>query len=269
MSKIDLYQFRDYRKYLRLEFAGTGPLRGRRTQLAKHLRCQTSFLSQVFTDRAHLSLEHAVPTSEFLNHTPSETKFFMALVQKARAGSKSLEHYFDEEIALLLSHHDQIQSRIPTERELGPEAQMTYYSTWYFSAIHVLCALPKWQTAQEIAVHLKLEIQLVKEVLLFLEKNGFVVKKAGSYQIGATRLHLPKGSPMLPRHHSNWRMKAIDSVDQEKPQDLHYSAVLGISKKDQAIFREKILSLIEEFEPIVRSSKEEIPVILLFDLFNL
>lgn len=269
MKKTDLYQFQDYRPYLAIEFAGTGPSRGRRTLLAKHLRCQSSFLSQVFTARAHLSLEHALATSEFLHHSPDETKYFMVLLQKARAGSRALEIYFETELKKLGRDRDQIHSRIHSQSELSVEAQMTYYSTWYFAAIHVICALPKLQTAPEIASYLKLDISLIKEVLIFLEKQGFIFKKNGTYQIGSTRIHLAKGSPSLPRHHSNWRMKAMAAVDQEKETDLHYSAVLGISKKDQKLFRERLLRLIEEFEPIIRESKEEVPVIWLMDLFSL
>ncbi len=72
---------------------------------------------------------------------------------------------------------------------------------------------------------------------------------------------------MLPRHHANWRMKAIESVDIEKKNDLHFTGVLGIAKNDIPKFKEKMLKLIEEFEPMLKESTEEVPVILLCDLF--
>lgn len=73
---------------------------------------------------------------------------------------------------------------------------------------------------------------------------------------------------MLPRHHSNWRMKAIASIDQEKDHDLHYTAVLGISKADALVLREKLLKLLEDFEPVISKSPEETSVVLLLDLFG-
>ena len=51
---------------------------------------------------------------------------------------------------------------------------------------------------------------------------------------------------MLPRHHSNWRTKAIEAVDQEKINDIHYSSLLGIAKRDIKVFKEKLLKLLDE-----------------------
>ena len=193
----------------------------------------------------------------------------MLLVQKAKAGSKSLESFFNGKISEIQKQRDQVKERIKIKTELKTEDQMKYYSSWFYSAIHILCALPNLNTVEQISKKLKLDIGLVKEVLNFLESKGFVQSSAGKYSIGSRRIHLAQGSPMLPRHHSNWRMKAIESVDQEKTSDLHYSAVLGIAKRDIKVFKEKLLNLLEEFEPIVSESKEEVPVVLLMDLFEL
>ncbi len=269
MDFIDLFQYTDYRSYLRKEFAGTGERRGRRTLLAKKLRCQTSFLSLVFTDRAHLSLEHSLGTTDFLGHRESEKRYFMLLVQKGKAGSRELERFFDEQLEQIRTQRENIKERIGIKTELSTEDQMKYYSSWFYSAIHILSALPEHNSIEMISKTLKLEISVVKTALEFLEERGFVTRKNGALNIGARRIHLPKDSAMLPRHHSNWRMKAIEAVDHEKKDDLHYSAVLGISRKDLKILKEKILELLQTFEPVIQNSKEEIPVIFLADLFEL
>ncbi len=264
-----IYDFLDYRDYLRKEFSGTGEGRGRRSHLAQFLNCQTSFLSQVLTDRAHLSLEHAIKTSDFLKHNEDEMKFFMLLVQKGKAGTKELEHYFESETNSILKNREEIKERVKVRTKLNNEDQMKYYSSWHYLAAHILSAIPGLNTLDQISRRLKIELKTVKEAMEFLENRGFVKSTAGHYSIGLTRLHLPKGAAMLPRHHSNWRIKAIESFDFEKPNDLHYSVVLGISKKDQKIFKEKLLKLLEEFEPVIQSSKEELPVVLLMDLFEI
>ncbi len=73
---------------------------------------------------------------------------------------------------------------------------------------------------------------------------------------------------MLPRHHANWRMKAMMALDHEKKDELHYTAVLGISKKDYSLFREKMMNLLSDFEPVITKSPEEIQVVMLLDLFQ-
>lgn len=265
----DLFEFSDYRVYLKKEFSGTGAGRGKRAHLAEALGCQTSFLSQVLTDRAHLSLEHAMKASGYLAHSDAERDYFMLLVQKAKAGSRSLTDYFDTKLREIRESRDRIQERIRIKTDLTAEDQMRYYSSWFYSAIHILASLPELNAPAEMAKRLRLDLTLVKDVLGFLEEKGFVSSSQGKYKIGNRRIHLAHGSPMLPRHHANWRMKAIEAVDHEKPQDLHYSAVLGIAKADIPLFREKMLKLIADYEPLVTASKEDSPVILLMDLFEL
>ena len=263
-----LFDFIDYRKYLAKVFSGTGESRGGRLKLAEYLNCQASFLTQIFSEKAHLSLEHAIRTSQYLSFSTEENDYFMLLVQKAKAGSKELEGYFENKIKSIKAERDQIKTRIKVQTNLSLEDEMRYYGVWYHSAIHILVSIPGFQTTDAITKKLKLDLLTVKSALQFLSEKGFIKTMAGIYSIGPTRIHLKKGSAMLPRHHANWRMKAIESVDREKLEDLHYTAVLGIAKNDLKIFREKMLKLLEEFEPIVTASQQDSQVILLLDLFE-
>lgn len=267
--KTDLLQFSDYRAYLRQEFAARGENRGRRARLAASLGCQTSFVSQVLTERAHLSLEHAYRTSEFLQHTAEERRYFLLLVQQDRAGSRELKRHFADELESFRKRRSEIQERIGVRTELTAQDQMKYYSAWHYCAIHVLTAFDGFRTAEAIAARLRLEVPVVKRALQFLSERGFVTRGPGGFTMGRTRIHLPKGSEMLPRHHANWRQRAIAGVDHERATDLHYTAVLGISRKDTKLLRERLLALLQEFEPVIRDSKVEEPVVLLLDLFGM
>jgi len=266
----ELFSFDDYRDYLRHEFPGKGLNRGRRMLMAKYLNCQTSYLSQVLTDKAHLSLEHAVKTSIFLNHNDEEKKYFMLLVQSGKAGSKELIQYFDAEIKSIKKSREEVISRIHLSAQMNKELQATYYSSWHYLAIHILSALPSFNTIDAMSQKLKLERKITEEALRFLTKHGFVNSpNQGKYSIGIPRLHLSRNQFMLPKHHLNWRLKAMQSLDIETKKDLHYSVLLGISKEDQLLLRDKVLKLIEDYEPIIKDSKEEVPVAFLIDLFEL
>ena len=252
---MQILDYTDYRAYLGTTFSGVGPGRGKRGKLADFLSCQPSFLTQVFMKKAHLSLEHAVRVCDYLQFSDIEAEYFMLLVQKAKAGSERLEKYFQQKILKMLEKRKSVSTRLKLDTEISADDQMIYYSVWYYSSIHILCALPTIKTAEDIASHLQLELLVVKKVLSFLEAKGFIKRINGSYEIGAKRIHLKKGSPMLPRHHANWRMKALSVIDMEREDDLHYTAVLGISRSDYKMFQEKILQLLVEFEPIVRDAK--------------
>ncbi len=265
---MQLYDFIDYRLYLKQVFSGSGRGRGKRGLLAEYLNCQPSFLTQVLMERAHLSLEHALSTCDYLKFDESESQYFMLLVQKAKAGTKKLEEYFEKKLKTIREKRDSIDARIRIQTNLSVEEQMTYYSVWYYSAIHILCSLPSIKTTEDISEYLGLDLLTVKEALHFLKEKGFISQADGGLAIGSRRIHLKKGNPMLPRHHANWRMKAMMALDHEKKDELHYTAVLGISKKDYSLFREKMMNLLSDFEPVITKSPEEIQVVMLLDLFQ-
>lgn len=265
---MQIFNFTDYRLYLKEVFSGSGSGRGKRGLLAKQLNCQPSFLTQVFMERAHLSLEHALSTCDYMKFDENETQYFMLMVQQAKAGTKNLEDFFEKELKKIREKRDSIDARIRIQTNLSVEEQMTYYSVWYYCAIHILSSLPSIKTVEDISEYLKLDLLTVKEAMHFLKEKGFVTESDGKLQIGSRRIHLKKGNSMLPRHHANWRMKAIAALDSDKKDELHYTAVLGIAKKDYNLFREKMMNLVAEFEPIITKSPEEVQVVMLLDLFQ-
>ncbi|MGZ3686720.1 MAG: TIGR02147 family protein [Bdellovibrionota bacterium] len=268
MSSLSIFDYQHYQAYLSALFSQPNS-RGRRSELAAFLRCQSSFVSQVFTKRAHFSLEHSVRISDFLKHSPEERRYFMLLVQKDKAGSKELEVFYQEQVDEARAARQIVRDRIQVKAELETEDQMTYYSTWWYAAIHVLVAMPGTQTPQQIAEHLKLPMDLIKKALRFLTDRGLIAEKAGRYSIGKARIHLGQGSPLLPRHHANWRMRAIQEVDMALKGSLHYSGVIGVSRSDAERIKSRLLDILQETESVIQKSKEEKAYVMLIDFFDL
>lgn len=263
-----VFDFTDYIDFLKTEFSGEGPKRGSRIKLATHLNCQPTFITQVLSRKVHISFEYAYSISEYLQLSPAEIDYFILLVHKGRAGSIKLERYYNNKISMIQKERESIKNRINVKTDLSLEDQMKYYSKWYYSSIHILTSIPGYQNAESISQRLHLDLPTTKEALDFLTNKGFVQINNNEYHIGSRRIHLKQGSDMLPKHHSNWRIKAIESVDNEKADDLHYTAVLGIAKKDKEIFKSKLLQLLEDLEPTVIASEQDTQVILLLDLFE-
>lgn len=95
----------------------------------------------------------------------------------------------------------------------------------------MLVSIDDFKNAQEVSKRLKISDQLASKVLTFLENNGLVAKDKNSYRIGKTRIHLKSECPLVKSHHQNFRNKAIISLEEDNDFDLHYSAVLTLSKK--------------------------------------
>lgn len=216
----------------------------------------------------HLSLEHALETSRFLKHTADEERYFMLLVERGKSGSKNLEAYFDKQLEAIRTQQASIQERIRVENDLSLEHQVTYYGSWHVLATHILLSIPGFDTRDKIGAHFKLPVDQVASTLDFLCKSGLAREVGGKYFIQNTRTHLAKGSPLLPRHHANWRIKAIQAIDHEREDDLHYSGAFTLSKKDFLRLRGLLLSFIETSEPLIQQSKEETLCCINLDLFE-
>lgn len=267
--KKSLFDFTDYRSYLLKALPTRGDGRGSRTRLAAKLGVQKGFISSILCGRAHLSLEQALRTSQVLAHLPDERDYFLLLVQKSRAGSKDLETHYADKIRQIAEQRRQIQGRIRVKNSLSDSDQVLYYSTWHYTAIHMCLCVPTLQTAPAISQRLGIPQSRVSEVLEFFVKTGVARQSGASYRAGPTRLHIGENSPHVNRHHTHWRMKAIQSLDEQGSEDLHYSSVMSISKETMRKLREILLSAIQQTEPEIQAAKDEEVVCLALDLFEL
>jgi len=197
-------------------------------QLADYLRCQVAFISQVLSGSPHLSLEHAIQTTHFLEMGVEETEFFMILVHSGRAGSHELKKYYAKQISQIKERRQKISERIEVKSNLDLESQTTYYSSWIYAAAHILLSVAEFQSPNRIAEHLRLPLVLINETIEFLVSVGLAEKKKEKYIIGTARIHLPAASPLISKHHISWRMQAIQSLEGRGPESLHYSLVMSL-----------------------------------------
>jgi uncharacterized protein (TIGR02147 family) len=263
-----LIDFDDYRAYLKYRLTFDKASRGQVARLADHLGCQSSFLSQVLGERSHLSFEHAQSVSDFLELREAEMDYFMNLVHENRSGTQGLKRYYRAKMADAKESLRTIVSQVKVNGQIDPNDQSTYYSQWWFSAVHILSALPGYGSRKAIAEKLNLPHALVNEILHFLTHIKLVKESSeGLLSIGTGRIHLGRDSALISRHHSNWRLKAIDLLSRPEKNDLNYSAVIGISAVDADRIRDGILALLKNSEEILVQSKEEHPFVFNID-FN-
>ncbi len=265
-----VFGYSDYITYLLYRIDALPQSRGSRAALAKFLGVQSSFVSQVLTRRAHLSREQAIRVTEFLELSHEERRYFMLLVDADRAGSKSLEAFYRQEIDEIIRKREEVAESIGVPGKVPEEAQTIYYSSWVYSAVHILAALSHTNTVSAIAKHLRLPLAQVEEVVRWLVSYEVVnMASDGKLSIGKGRVHLGSHSRHVARHHANWRIKVLDALERSKPEDLHYSSVLGISKEATKILKQKLLEFLREAEPIIAAAPEDQAVVLLLDIFEI
>ena len=252
-----IFEFQDYKAYLLNKIGKTGTRTGMRSGLASAVVCNTAYISQVLNGSSEFSLEQAEKANHYLGHTEEESHFFLLLVQYARAGTTALRKYFESQIKLIVEQRVNIQKRLGVKKNLSESDQATYYSAWHIAAIHVALSIPQLNRAEFIATYFDLPLKKVKRALEFLVSVGLAEEHSGTFSIGKTYIHLNKDSENILRHHTNWRLRAIETFDRDKVQDLHYASVVTLSKKDAFKIQDLIIENIQKMNTMIADSKEE------------
>lgn len=264
-----IYEYRDYKSYL-IDRIQNSPAKGRgvKLRMAEYLNCQNTFVSQVINGNSNFSLEQSVKLNGFLEHNKEEGKYFIILIHHARAASEDLKKFYQNELDEMVLAQNDLKKRTNFKNTLKEKDHDIYYSAWFYSAIHILVTIKEFQTAHAIAKRLQLPRDKTNEVLTFLLDKGLIEKNGNIYQNGLTRIHLPKDSVHISRHHANWRMKALTSIDLKDPGSLHFSNVVSIAEKDVIRIRELLIQSIAEAREIVKPSPEEKLYSLCMDFFE-
>ena len=269
MATKSVFDYVDYREFVADRLTVTGSTRGYRSRLAETLGVQSAFISQVLNKKLHFGLEQAMTVARFLNLSDQETDYFLLLVHKGRAGSVDLEEYYTKKLRQIKKQREEIKGRIQTTTSISEADQTRYFSSWIYAAIHVLLTVPKYQNVQSLANRLQIPRESVEAYLNFLTKIVLAEKKQNKIVAGKNRIHIGSDNPNIIKHHANWRLQCLRSLDRNALDDQHYSSVMSLSLKDAAKIKSMWLDFLEKLEPIIRDSPEEETFVLTWDFFRL
>jgi uncharacterized protein (TIGR02147 family) len=264
----EVFEFKNYKDFIRSKVGPRTSRLGVKGAIAKALRCQPTYVSQVLNGHAHFSLEQGEIISEFFGLTHEQKHYFLLLIQRARSGTKRLEKYFSEQIDQVLAQRLVLTARLGTGNVLSKEDQSIYYSSWNYAAVHMALTIPAFRKPEQISETLGLSRKRVSEVITFLCHAGLAVREGNTYRVGTAQIRLGNDSHNIIKHHTNWRNKAIESLDRESLTDLHYSAVVSLSKSDIVRLKETMLEFISSTVQKIRDSKEEALYCYCMDFFN-
>ncbi len=256
---IQIFDFKDYRSYLK-QLLKSYPKKGHgiRSHWANAMGCQGAYVSHVLHGHNDLSVEQGEALSRFLAHNKDEAEYWLMLIQKERAGTHQLKKFYRELIDEKIAHRENIRERMKIKDNLNLEDQAIYYSHWLYAAVHILLTIPKFQTQPEkIAEYFNASLMQIRSVLNFLEMRKLITLKEGRHKVENNFLFINKNSPLFAHQQSCWRQKAIESIYQNKPEDIHFSSVFTISEVDVAKVKEILLKSIEASTDVIKPSKEE------------
>lgn len=256
--KKDIFDYLDYKRYL-LDLIKSKPGNGRgfQSRLAEATQCRSAYISQVLNKDAHFSPEQGEAMNGFLGHSAEEADFFLLLIQFGRAGTQNLRSRIKKQIDQVIQKRLVLKDRVDIKQSLSVVDQTTYYSAWYFAAVHIAITIPELQSKESLIKHFHFSMERMNEILEFLESVGLVKHEKGKYTPGLSRLFLGNDSPMISKHHTNWRMQAIAALDRNLKEDVHFSTVVSLAHEDILKMKEYLVKSIEGARAIVRESPKE------------
>jgi len=254
-----LFEARDYRDYLRKYLASLPKNgRGELSRLAQHLGVNNTLLSQVLAGTRDLSGEQAFALTRYWGFDETHTDYFLTLVQIERAGTKAFRDHLDEKRRRLRDENKKLANRVKTRTRLGEEERRVFYSSWIYSAIHLWTTTnPEGVTVDEIANRLGVARARVQTTTAFLAEVGLIVSHGSRWRVGVESTFLEHGSPHLPPHHRNWRLRAIEKAETITKEELMYTAQVTLSREDFEKIRALLVETIDRSAKIVLPSPAE------------
>lgn len=268
MTKKTIWNFDNYRAFLENYLKELPKSHGVLKAWAEHLKVHSTLVSQVMMGKRDFTEEQALELTDFIGVGSLEKDYFLELLRIERAGTSKLKKYHQAKVKELSAKALKLSERIDAQRKLTEQESSIFYSSWIYTAIRLSCSIGEGLTIDEIAQKLQIPRAQVVSAIEFLRDTGFVNQNGAKFEIGTQYTHLGKESPFLSRHHSNWRVKALQKIDHLTDQELMYTAPFSISEKDFAVLREQMVGVIQDFLKTVKSSEGETVACFNLDLFK-
>jgi len=273
MKPIQVYELRNYRQGFAKLFlrekelkSGTFTIAG----LARDLRIQPSYLTNVTKERAHFSSDQIHALAEKLGLQPDEADFLNLLMEEERTSHEGRKKRLQLEIERRRRQHLRAEKVLAAkEGPLEGEARERYYLDPHVELIHLFAGTSNAPTkASEIGRRWGLAEAYVAEILAFLQKENLLRLKNGRWEREKIFQHLPRESPLSRPGQLLKRMKAIDTL-QKLPENSAYafSATVTTSEEARIEIQAAFLEFLKTCERAVKKSEPENVYQIQFDLF--
>lgn len=266
---MKIFDFKNYKKYLShyIENQPKGG-RGQIKKMADHLNSSTTLVSQVLRGDKNFSLETAAELTDYLGLNEKESQYFINLVEIERAGSFKLKRLLAKKLEKEQLEELQLKNRLPSDRQFNNDEKMQFYSSWIYSGIRILSALPEAKNAKAISSALNLPLTQTNEAIKFLLNTGLCVEKSGRLTYGPQRTHIGHDSPFVNKHHQNWRIKAFHAMEKKTDKNLHFTQPMAMSVEAAEKIRVLLPEFIESILNISTPSESEVVRCLNIDWFD-
>ncbi|MCB0411293.1 MAG: TIGR02147 family protein [Bdellovibrionales bacterium] len=241
---LSIFEFSNYRNYLEgwIEAQGARAY-GLKGKIAEALGISSSLVSQILKGEKSLTQDQASELCDFIGLNELESDYLHLLVELDRTGNLKYRHKLERKMRVLQQQSRQIGKRVPRHHELTDEQKAIYYSSWIYTGVRNLVAVPGCDTVDKLATQLKMDYRRINQVVQFLLNHGLCREEGGKLNYGPASLHVERESPFVNKHHQNWRVKSLALMEEANANDLYFTSPMSLSKEAY----EQILKMIPNF----------------------
>ena len=124
------------------------------------------------------------------------------------------------------------------------------------------------QSLDQLADHFALSRDKAQNIMTFLVKTGICELSGSIYKMGKSVVYLTNDSPLVVKHHTNWRMRAIQKMDSREEEEIFFTSPMSMSKTDFLKIRDLLSKSIQSALEICKDSDAEDVVCLNIDFFR-
>lgn len=242
---------------------------GELSRIAAHLGVNSALISQVFSGKKEFTFEQGFRITKYMGLDDFQSEYFMALLQRERAGDHEYKKHWDQKIQSMQSEALNLKNRVKKDRSLSDFEKATYYSSYMYGAIRLFCSIGDGKTLSEISEMLDLSREKTSEAIRFLQDIRLLREAEGSkYQMTEASLFIDRDSPLIKKHHLNWRLQTLKKIEKLSDDELCITFPYSISEKDFKKIREILVSAVQQIQMIVKESPAEKVAYLNIDFFR-
>ncbi len=256
---MTVFDFDNYKEFVRAQVrlmpkGGHGMFQ----KIARALEIHSTMASHIFNGEKELNTDQALMLAKFFGLSESQTDYLISLVHRDRASTPALRGRLNRQIERSRKSASELAEILPKDNSSMSEKDWaTFYSNWYYSAIRLLCAIPKYRSREKIGNYFSLPMTLVNNTIDFLLRTKLVRLEGNQITFGPVRTHVESSSPLAARHHANWRLKAIERFSSIDNSELVFTTPVTIATSDVQLIRSKIVEFISELDKTFEKSKPE------------
>jgi len=249
-----------YRAVLEQKIQDHEHVRGYKSILARNAGIHQSYLSQVLSGAAELTLDQAAKLASFWSLNEQESEYFILLVSRDKSTSSELTELLNRRISAVRGRREKTgrgdQESVKINL-LTQEKSIRYYSRWYYPAIHILLTIPGFQTPRAISERMDLPLPDVETALAELAGLGLIQKQKGRWSVVGEHTATPSRGVMSPVQQMNWLQRAIFDVQNEGADSTHLNMIASLNRRDLQKVRAIMVEAFERVRHVVSESKNE------------